>query len=196
MYISAVPEPDQAEAFERYVEAQRAAWGFVPDYTGCFASRPRVADAWLELAKTIREPMDRRRFELVTVAAARARRSTYCAVAHSKFLRDVCDDQPTLDALLTDPTGETLSEEDAAVYRFASQIARDPASIVKGDIDALRAVGLDDAAIADIAYTVGLRLFFTTVLDSLGAHLDAATAAEFDSAALDLLTVGRKPGPS
>jgi alkylhydroperoxidase family enzyme len=46
--------------------------------------------------------MDRRRFEIATIAAARALHSTYCTAAHSKFLRDVLrrrgDDAPIRDA--------------------------------------------------------------------------------------------------
>ncbi len=44
--------------------------------------------AWNVLSATAREGMDRRLFELATIAAARAMRSIYCTPAHSLFLRD------------------------------------------------------------------------------------------------------------
>ena len=67
MFISTTPTPETATAFAAYVDRQRDAWGFVPDYTGCFAARPEVATAWIALASAVRTTMDRRRFELVTI---------------------------------------------------------------------------------------------------------------------------------
>ena len=50
MFISTTPTPESAAAFAAYAESQRDHWGFVPDYTGCFAARPEVATAWIALA--------------------------------------------------------------------------------------------------------------------------------------------------
>ncbi len=46
--------------------------------------RPEVLAGWAQLAGVIRTGMDLRRYELVTLAAARALRSTYCAMAHGR----------------------------------------------------------------------------------------------------------------
>jgi alkylhydroperoxidase family enzyme len=88
VFIDAVPEQDATGAVAEYYEQQRAAWGFLPNYAAAFSTRPDVAEAWNTLNTTVREGMDRRRFEIATIAAARALRSTYCTVAHAKFLRD------------------------------------------------------------------------------------------------------------
>jgi uncharacterized peroxidase-related enzyme len=172
VFISTTPTAESAAAFAAYAESQRDHWGFVPDYTGCFAARPEVATAWIALASAVRAPMDRRRFELVTIAAARARRSAYCTAAHARMLMDVCHDEPTLRDLAADPDGGQLAAVDAAIYRFAVRVATDPASVTQQEVDDLRAVGLTDSDIADIVYAVGVRLFFATVLDGLGARPD------------------------
>ena len=135
--------------------------------------------------------MDRRRFEIATIAAARALRSTYCTAAHSTFLRDVCGDEPTMVALAEDPSGDGLDEQDRAVYRFATRVAGDAASIGQDDVDALRAVGLTDADVADVVFAAAARAFFTRVLDGLGAQLDAETARTFAPDVLASLVVGR-----
>jgi alkylhydroperoxidase family enzyme len=57
------------------------------------------------LSGAVREGMDRRRYEIATIAAARALRSTYCTAAHSKFLRDDCGDEPTMITIAQDPRG-------------------------------------------------------------------------------------------
>lgn len=188
MFIATSPTPDSASAFAAYVDSQRGHWGFVPDYTGCFAMRPGIATAWIGLASAVRAPMDRRRFELVTIAAARARGSAYCAVAHATMLLDICQDEPTLRALATDPEGGQLSSVDAGIYRFATKVATAPATVDQGDILDLRALGLADIDIADIVYAVGVRLFFATVLDALGARVDDEMVALLDE---ELLGVGR-----
>ncbi|HRW18937.1 MAG TPA: carboxymuconolactone decarboxylase family protein [Dermatophilaceae bacterium] len=180
MFISTNPTPGNEAAFAAYIDSQRAHWGFVPDYTGCFASSPDVATAWIALASAVRTTMERRRFELVTIAAARARGSAYCTAAHAKMLMTVGDEEPTLRELARHPDGSCLSAVDAAVYRFATRVATAPASVSQHDIDGLRSLGLADSDIADIGYAVGVRLFFATVLDALGARLDPELVADLD----------------
>lgn len=193
MFIDTSPDPESAAAYATYLAGQRERWGFVPDYAACFASKPEVAQAWMALGAAAQAGMPRRRFEIATIAAAGARRSTYCTVAHVHFLQAACDDEATARAIAADPSGDGLAEADAVVYRFAAAVARDPASIRQADIDELRAHGLTDAEIADIAYVVGVRLFFSAVLDALGARLDAQTAATLAPVVLAPLIVGREP---
>jgi uncharacterized peroxidase-related enzyme len=194
MFIETTAETEAEGPLAEWYQSQRASWGFLPDYAGCFSSRPDVAKAWTSLNLTIRGGMDRRRFELATIAAARALKSTYCTVCHSSFLRDVVGDGETANALALDPDGATLSGEDAAVYAFAAKLAVDAAGIEQDDVDALRRAGLSDADVADIVFAVGARAFFTKVLDGLGARLDAETAASFEPEVLQGMVVGRPVG--
>jgi uncharacterized peroxidase-related enzyme len=193
MFISVVPEDAATGELADYYRQQRAAWGFLPNYATAFAPRPDVAAAWNTLNAALRDGMDRRRFELATIAAARALRSTYCTAAHSKFLRDICGDSETLDRLAADPSGGTLDSQDRAVYEFAGQVATDASSIDQSDVDRVRAAGLSDAEIADVVYAAAARSFFTRVLDGLGAPLDHQTAADFAPDLLDGMIVGRWP---
>ena len=81
MFIDAMSEDAATGALADYYRQQRAAWGFLPNYTAAFSTRPDVAHAWTLLNATIRDGMDRRRFELATIGAARVLRSTYCTAA-------------------------------------------------------------------------------------------------------------------
>jgi uncharacterized peroxidase-related enzyme len=191
MFIDSVPEDAATGPVADYYQQQRAAWGFLPNYAAAFSSRPDVAQAWNTLNTTIRQGMDRRRFELATIAAARSLHSTYCTAAHSKFLRDVCGDQVTLHSIAQDPSGAGLDPQDRAVYQFAAKVATDAASVEPADIDQLRSFGLSDLDIADIVFAAAARSFFTRVLDGLGAKLDRATAEEFPPALLESMIVGR-----
>jgi uncharacterized peroxidase-related enzyme len=191
VFINTVPEDAATGPLAEYYRKQRAAWGFLPNYAAAFSSRPDVAQAWDTLNAAIRDGMDRRRFELATIAAARELRSTYCTAAHAKFLRDECGDEATMRSIAEQPSGAALSPQDRAVYQFAAKVAADAASVEQADIDRLRAVGLSDADIADIVFAASARSFFTRVLDGLGAKLDSQTAETFPPAVLRSMVVGR-----
>lgn len=191
MFIDAVPEHDATGAVADYYADQRAAWGFLPNYAAAFSTRPDIAQAWNTLNTTIREGMERRRFEIATIAAARALRSTYCTVAHAKFLRDECGDEATVRSIAAEPSGAALGPQDRAVYEFAGKVAVDASTVDQADIDRLRASGLSDSDIADVVFAAAARSFFTRVLDALGARLDAQTAQTFPVDVLEPMIVGR-----
>jgi uncharacterized peroxidase-related enzyme len=182
----ATVEGDVAEWYRR----QRDAWGYLPNYAPAFATRPEVAEAWNTLNNAIRRPMDRRRYELATIAAARAYRSTYCVAAHCKFLRDDCDDEAAMRAV-ADPSGAGLDAVDRAVVGFATQVAEDASSITADDVQRLRDHGLDDAGIVDVVLAAAARGFFTKVLDALGVQADPQLGATFDPDVRHQVTVGR-----
>lgn len=96
-------------------------------------------------------------------------------------------------AIATDPGGGSLPDLDRAVFRFAGKLARSACTVEQADIDALRSLGLSDTDVVDVVLAVAARAFFTTVLDGLGAQLDAETAREFDSQLMSAMVVGRPP---
>jgi uncharacterized peroxidase-related enzyme len=120
MFIDVPDESDLDADTADWFERQRSAWGYLPNYALPFARHVDVARAWSALDKAIRSHMDRRRFELATIAAARAYRSTYCVAAHAKFLRDECGDEQSMRVIAADPTGAALDPTDRAVVDFAT----------------------------------------------------------------------------
>ena len=191
MFIDAPDESTVDPAVAHWYERQREAWGYLPNYAPAFATRPEVAEAWNTLNNAIRKNMERRRFELATIAAARAYRSTYCMAAHCKFLRDDCGDEPTMRAVAADPTGATLDATDRAVVAFATGVAKDASSITAADVQRLRDRGLSDPEIVDVALAAAARGFFTKVLDALGVEADAQLGEHFDQEVREQVTVGR-----
>ena len=133
----------------------------------------------------------RRRFELATIAAARAYRSTYCMAAHCKFLRDACDDESTMRVVAADPSGADLDATDRAVMDFATLVARDASSITRADVQRLRDHGLSDPEIVDVVLAAAARGFFTKVLEGLGVQADAQLGEMFDPDVRRQVTVGR-----
>ncbi|HEU5191627.1 MAG TPA: hypothetical protein VFX14_18225 [Methylomirabilota bacterium] len=76
-YINEPSGDDLSEHARKQQAALREQSGYVPNYAKLFGHRPDVLAAWGQLIAAIRGHMDQRRYELITIAAARALRSSY-----------------------------------------------------------------------------------------------------------------------
>ena len=153
-------------------DRQQAAWGYVPNYAKVFCHRPEVMARWGRLLAEIKRPMERRTFELVTFVAAHELRNTACTLAHGMALREFFSDEQIV-AIAADKYDDILTGAEAALVRFARQIAKDASRVTSGQVQALKKFGFSDAEIFDIAATAAGRAFFTKVLDALGVEPDA-----------------------
>ncbi len=188
--ITTVPVAEATDEVRKMYEQQQASLGYVPNYAKVFSHRPAVMTAWRGLLGSIRAHLDTRRYELVTLAAARALHSSYCSLAHGTILRDQFYDPAQLARIAEDFTSGGLAAADVAIMRYAEKIARDASSVTEADVQSLREHGLTDPEIFDIAAAASARCFFSKLLDALGAEPDAA----YNALEADLrrqLTVGR-----
>jgi len=189
-FIQPVPE-DQAKGDTAAIYARnRDAAGNIPNLVKAFSHRPDVMDGFDHLLGCIKTHMDMRRYELVTLAAAKELTSSYCMLAHgSVMLQEVCDaDQ--LKEIVNDPAGSLLDDTDKAVMQFATKVVRDATSVTKEDVTTLRQYGLSEADIFDVTAAAAIRCFFSKTLDALGVLPDAQYAS-FDPELRRVLVVGR-----
>ena len=131
-----------------------------------------------------------RRYELATVAAARALRSSYCTLVNGKLLADRFLPPAQVRDLVLDHRSAGLDEVDVAVMDLAEKVAEDATSVTDTDVQRLRDLGLSDAEILDVVAAAAERCFFSKTLDGLGAQADAALA-RLDPELRDVLTVVR-----
>ena len=188
-FIETVPEDDAEGATAEMYAADLDEDGYVANSTKAFGQRPAVFAAWRQLGSTIGGSMDRRRYELATVAAARVLRSSYCSLAHGKVLAEQFLGAERTIALATGAV-DALDPLDAEIVRFATLVTREPASVTASDMERLRALGLPDEEILDVVLAAAARCFFSTVLEALGVQADPAYRA-LDPALRAALTVGR-----
>ncbi|MDX6752408.1 carboxymuconolactone decarboxylase family protein [Geminicoccaceae bacterium 1502E] len=85
-FIDTVPEEQATGATQEMYAKARTAFGYIPNLTRVLSHRPEAMGAWDALLGAIRGNMDLRRHELVTLAAAKALRSSYCMLAHGSVL--------------------------------------------------------------------------------------------------------------
>jgi uncharacterized peroxidase-related enzyme len=191
-FLNTVPVLEAAGAVRDLYERAQARMGYVPNYTKLFSLHPEVNTGWVGLLGAVRSRMDTRRYELVTLAAARGLRSSYCMLAHGSILRENFFAPEQLAAIARD-YGATpdLAPAEAAMMAYAEQIARDATAITQADVDGLRGYGFTDEEIFDIAATAAARCFFSKLLDALGAEPDAVYG-ELEEGLRGALVVGRE----
>lgn len=180
------PEQASGEVLAMY-RRQQAHFGYLPNYARVFCHRPEVMASWAALLGSIRRHVDPRRFELVTLAAARSLGNSYCALAHGQALAGLMG-TPQLQALLEGR--DTLDAAEREMMALAAKVADGAAGVTQADIDRLRAHGLGDDEIFDVVAVAAARAFFTKVLDGLGAQADVAYR-EMVPELREALTVGR-----
>ncbi len=189
-FIHTIPE-DQAETdVKSMYEENRAEFGYLPNYVQLFSLRPQVMAAWGQFLGTVSREMDVRRYELVTLAAARALQSTYCMLAHGSVMLQKLFSTEQLTRIAQDYQSADLTSAEVAMMAFAAQIVLDATAVTQANIDTLRQHGFSDAEIFDIATTAAARCFFSKTLDALGAEPDEDYLA-MDENLRQSLTVGR-----
>jgi uncharacterized peroxidase-related enzyme len=192
-YLQTVPPEEAAGEVQAAYDKDLAAQGYVANYTRAFSLRPEVLQGWLALKDAVTSGMDPRLYELVTVAAATAIRSSYCSLVHGNILAASYYPPGTV-ASIADGTGDALDPADAAVVRFARKVVREADRITQEDVDELRGLGFSDAEVFNVIVAAAARCFFSKVLDATGTLPDAALQ-DMPEQLRSALTVGREIAP-
>jgi uncharacterized peroxidase-related enzyme len=190
MFLETISDEEASGAVAQAYAADKSRLGYIANFTKLFVHRPAVYQAWQDLNAAIKDGMDARRYELVTVAAARRLRSSYCSLAHGKVLIDQFFDASELCDVMVDHHAAGLMEVDAAVMDLAEKIVEDATSVTESEINHLRDLGLSDTDIFEVVVATGARCFFSKTLDALGAQADVSFNA-LEPRLKEALTVGR-----
>ncbi len=190
-FIHTITDADADDETAAMYRSERERTGYVPNYARIYGARPQVYAAWRSLASAIGSGMDSRRYELVTLAAARQLRSTYCSLAHGSILRERFFDGDEVVKIATHVEQSSLDEKDRAIMAYATAVAADAAAVDQHLVDELRSHGLSDQEILDITLATAARCFFSTVLDALGVEADATYRETVEPELQEVLVVGR-----
>lgn len=189
-FIHTIPE-ELAEGDVKKMYAENSAdFGYLPNYVQAFSLRPDVMAAWGQFLGTLSRDMDARRYELVTVAAARALHSSYCMLAHGSVMLQELFSPEQLTRIAQDYHTADLTPAEVAMMAYAEQIVLDATAVTQTNIDTLRKHGFTDTEIFDITTTAAARCFFSKTLDAFGAAPDEAFMS-LDETLRQSLTVGR-----
>lgn len=193
-YLKTVPPEQAAGEVKALYDKDLAAQGYVANYTRAFSGRPDVLQGWQALKDAITSGMDPRLYELATVAAATAIRSSYCSLVHGKILATSYYPADTVASIAGDGAGNALDAADAAVVRFARKVAEEADKITQEDVAELRSLGFSDTDVFNVILAAAARCFFSKVLDATGTLPDAALR-DMPDQLRSALTVGRDIAP-
>ena len=189
-FVRTIPPSDAEGAVREMYDKVQAEQGAIPNWAHAFSLRPAVRAGWVSLITSIRPNLSTQRYELVTLAAARALRSTYCSLAHGKVLASQVFDAEAMREIVSGDASAVLDPGEIAMMEFARKVVLGADRITESDVAALRSHGFADDEIFDIAATAAARCFFSKLLDAVGVQADSG----FQSLDADLrgaLTVGR-----
>ena len=170
-FIEIIPDTEVSPEVQAMYDRQKSFWGFVPNYARVFCWRPEIMGLWAQLQAGIKRNMDKRRFELITFAAAHTLRSTLCSLAHGRALTAFFS-MEDVQLMARGASPASLTAAEAAMMSFARKVARGAFAIAPGDVTELKKHGFTDAEVFDIAATVAARAFWTGVIESLGVEAE------------------------
>jgi uncharacterized peroxidase-related enzyme len=109
--------------------------------------------------------------ELAYLTVALVTRTRFVAATHARYLvEDHGVPEATVAALAAgDPS--RLSDRDRAIVAFIERVTREPAAVAEADVDALRAVGFDDAAVVELLLVGCEARTATTIVATTGMAL-------------------------
>ena len=177
MHVHPIPPEDATGlAKEQYDEAM-AEDGYIANQTLLFSLNPAARRAWQQLVRAMRANMDLRRYELVTMAAARQLRCQYCVSAHAaRLIESDILDRAQVEAITRDFRSAGLEPAEVAIMAFAEKLTIDANRITPDDVGVLRAHGLSDAEIFDVTLAAAARTFYSKVLQAMDAEPDEVLA--------------------
>ena len=169
-FIRTTPPADAEGPVREMYEQVHGRVGYVPNWAKAFSLRPGVMDGWTALLRSIQPNLSVRSYELATLAAARALRSSYCSLAHGSVLASKVFDPRTVTAIATGGPESPLEPGERAMMAFVEKIVLNADRITAADIEVLRSHGYRDEDIFDVAATAAARCFFSKLLDALGVQ--------------------------
>jgi len=188
-FIEIIPDTEVSPEVQAMYDRQKSFWGFVPNYARVFCWRPEIMGLWAQLQAGIKKNMDKRRFELITFAAAHTLRSTLCSLAHGRALTAFFSPED-VQLMARGASPASLTAAEAAMMSFARKVARGPFAVAASDVEELKKQGFTDAEVFDIAATAAARAFWTGIVESLGVEPEPPFH-ELEPEFRKTLTVGR-----
>jgi len=147
-------EDDLPDDIRTIYEANRAKIGFVPNVFRAYARRPEHFRAFMGYHDVLMRGdggLSRAEREAIVVAVSSENRCQYCMTAHGAALRILGKDPILAEQIANNWRTADLSPRLQAILAFASRVNEPGFAATDEEIDALRAAGLSDDDVWDVA---------------------------------------------
>jgi uncharacterized peroxidase-related enzyme len=159
------------EAVRGLFAKAREAIGFVPNVFRAYSYRPERFSAWFGHYRQLHEPtanLDAADREMIAVVVSAYNRCTYCIVAHGHALAQELGDRVLADYIATNWRHAGLDARRSAICEFAEKLTAKPHELSEADLHGLRAVGLSDVEVWDVAEIASMYNFTNRMALALG----------------------------
>ena len=112
--------------------------------------------------------MNRAEREVGALAASMVNHCIYCAAVHADRHAKLEKSTEVTDALFAKGAKADLSPRDRAIFDFAQELSAAPSKASKENVEALRAVGLDEVEILDLILSTALFGWANRLMHVLG----------------------------
>jgi uncharacterized peroxidase-related enzyme len=169
--VETIPGTSAAGSLAQIYADDLRALGYIPSHTKVLALNPEALAAWRVLQAAIAGSLGLRRYELVTLAAARGLESSACLLAHGKKALNFMTEEQLIRLARNHHTAQ-LSAAEVAMMDFAFRLSTDASTMTDGDSQSLRDNGFSDKEIVDIALAAAARNYFSKALQALAVDVD------------------------
>lgn len=171
-YIKTIHESDAEGELAEVYSALARSRGKVANIMKVHSLNPRAMQAHLELYVTLlfgRSKLKRPEREMIAVVVSAANRCDYCVHHHAEALAHYWGKERA-EQLASEPRVAGLLPREQAIADYARKLTLEPSSLHEGDVEALRAQGLEDSEILDVNLIVGYFNFVNRIALGLGVE--------------------------
>lgn len=151
-WVPLVPEDQASPEVKRLYDHIRERWGFVPNYFYALGRDQQLLQDQMSLftnAMYDERGLPRLVKEQIALVVSGLNISSYCLAAHLEILGRMDVDKATGRKLALDYASAPVEPRVMELFRFADKLTRRPGDMEKADVDRLRELGWNDAAIVD-----------------------------------------------
>lgn len=169
-----VPETDElAEDLQTFFAKAEEKLGHVPNVFRAFSLTPRHFQLWFRYYDHLMRDeeasaLSRAEREMIAVAVSSENRCEYCLASHGAYLRELEPDHRKTDLIAHNYRRADLTARERAILDFAVRMTTDAHTMSPTDLEPLRAVGLGDEAIFEVAQVAAMFNFTNRLGNALG----------------------------
>jgi uncharacterized peroxidase-related enzyme len=158
-WIPAVSEEQASPEVKRVYKFLQDNWGFVPNYFLALGTQQQFLQDQVNLFTHVmfqENALPKVVKEQVALVVSGINLSNYCLAAHLEILGRMGIDKSLSRKLALNYASAPVEPKVMALFGFADKLTRNPADMDKADIDSLREVGWNNAAILETVLVVSL----------------------------------------
>ncbi|MFN3953984.1 MAG: peroxidase-related enzyme [Pararhodobacter sp.] len=167
-----LPQADPLpEATQRYFDICQEKLGIVPNVLRAYAFSPEKLNAFTAMYNDLmlgESGLSKLEREMIAVVVSSINRCWYCQVAHGAAVRALSGDPALGEAMVMNWRAAQLTNRQRVMLAFAEKATKASAEITEDDRNALRAQGLSDRDIWDLASVVGFFNMSNRVASATG----------------------------